>query len=292
MLLNRTHFFILLWGAVALFNTATAQTPLHTPALHTPALINDNDRYAFAMAALALSYAPEKTQLRADSGAEKTLPRVMSELESGALDIIWTATDKEKEQEFLPVRIPLYKGMFGYRIFIIHQQQQHKFNQIKTLDQLKTVSLGQGRTWADTKILEANGLQVVKVSKFPSLLHMVDGQRFDAFPRGIHEPWGEIAAHPQLALAVEQQLMLAYKMPFYLFVHKNSRQLAQQLESGLNQAIADGSFDRLFYAEPGVQKVVQFANLKNRTLIELHNPYLTPETPIHRPELWLDIGRF
>ncbi|WP_231591704.1 transporter substrate-binding domain-containing protein [Cellvibrio sp. pealriver] len=260
--------------------------------LHTPALINDNDRYAFAMATLALSYVDKNIQLQADSSEEKTLPRVMSEIDSGQLDIFWTATDKDKEQDFLPVRIPLYKGMFGYRIFIIHKNNQYKFNAINNLSDLKSISLGQGRTWADTSILEANGLHVVKVSKFPSLLYMVDGQRFDAFPRGIHEPWGEIASHSQLQLAVEQRLMLSYKMPFYLFVHKNNRTLAQQLETGLNQAIADGSFDKLFYAEPGVQKVLQFANLKNRTLIELQNPYLTPETPVNRPELWLDIAKF
>lgn len=273
----------------ALFTT----TPVHAqPSLRTPAIINDNDRYAFAMTKLALSYELEKIAVQADTGEEKTLPRVMSELESGALDIIWTATDREKEEEFLPVRIPLDKGMFGYRIFIIHKNNQYKFNDVNNIDDLKKISLGQGRTWADTKILEANGLKVVKVSKFPSLLYMVDGGRYDAFPRGIHEPWGEIESHPQLQLAVEQQVMLAYKMPFYLFVNKNNHQLAQRLEAGLNKAITDGSFDKLFYAEPGVQKVLQFANLKNRKLIELKNPYLTPETPVARAELWLDATRF
>lgn len=287
MLISRIPLVVLLLSLLACFSLAHAQT-----SLHTPALINDNDRYAFAMAKLALGYAAEKIDLQADSGEEKTLQRVMSELESNALDIIWTATDQEKEQEFLPVRIPLYKGMFGYRIFIIHKNSQHKFSNINTLDDLKQVSLGQGRSWADTKILEANGLKVVKVSKFPSLLYMLDGERYDAFPRGIHEPWGEIESHPQLQLAVEQQLMLVYRMPFYLFVNKNNRALAQRLESGLNKAIADGSFDKLFYAEPGVQKVLQFANLKNRKLIELNNPYLTPETPLARSELWLDIQKF
>ncbi len=287
MLISRIPLVVLLLSLLACFSLAHAQT-----SLHTPALINDNDRYAFAMARLALGYTAEKIDLQADSGEEKTLQRVMSELESNALDIIWTATDQEKEQEFLPVRIPLYKGMFGYRIFIIHKNSQHKFSNINTLDDLKQVSLGQGRSWADTKILEANGLKVVKVSKFPSLLYMLDGERYDAFPRGIHEPWGEIESHPQLQLAVEQQLMLVYRMPFYLFVNKNNRALAQRLESGLNKAIADGSFDKLFYAEPGVQKVLQFANLKNRKLIELNNPYLTPETPLARSELWLDIQKF
>lgn len=44
---------------------------------------------------------------------------------------------------------------------------------------------------------------------------MLDGGRFAAYPRGVHEPWSEIAGRPELELAVEKKLMLAYKMPMY-----------------------------------------------------------------------------
>ena len=252
---------------------------------------NDNDKYVFEMLQLALSYSKGKYETIVDPANEKTLARTMSEVESGATDIMWTATDKEKESVILPIRIPLYKGLFGYRVLIVNKDNLYKFEHIETLDDLKKLSLGQGSSWADTKILEANGFNVVKTMKYPGLMYMVDGGRFDAFPRGVHEPWEEIKTYSQLNLAVEPHLMLVYKMPFYLFVKKGNTSLASDIEHGLNLAIADGSFDKHFYANQSVQAAIKNANMRNRKVFELKNPSLPDETPINRPELWLDVGK-
>src|SRR5690606_33251228 len=125
-------------------------------------------------------------------------------------------------------------------IFIIHEDNQAKFDHINSLEDLADISFGQGTTWADTSILEHNGLEVIRVNKYPSLFHMVDGGRFDALPRGVQEPWSEIASRPELDLAVEKRLMLVYRMPFYLFVSQDNPQLAADLELGFRRAIADG----------------------------------------------------
>lgn len=253
---------------------------------------NDNDKYAFKMLQLALSYCNGKYKITSDIANDKTLARTMSEIESGDVDVMWTATDQEKEDKLLPVRIPLYKGLFGYRIFIINKENQSKFANIETLADLKKLSLGQGTSWADTKILEANGLNVVKTMKYPSLMYMVDGGRFDAFPRGVHEPWAEVINYPKLNLMVEPRIMLVYKMPFYLFVNKNNAGLANDIEQGFNLAISDGSFNKHFYANSAVQKVIENANMRNRKIFELKNPNLPEKTPVDRPELWLDIDKF
>src|SRR5690606_21583774 len=129
----------------------------------------------------------------------------------------------------------------------------------------------------------------VKVNKYPSLFYMVDGGRFDAFPRGVQEPWGEIAQRPELELTVEKRLMLVYRMPFYLFVGKDDRQLAADLERGLRLAIADGSFAEIFRNDPTVKSVLEQANLQNRLVFELKNPTLPKETPLDDEDLWLDV---
>ncbi|RYZ88083.1 MAG: transporter substrate-binding domain-containing protein, partial [Moraxellaceae bacterium] len=221
---------------------------------------NDNDRYSFEMLKLALSYSNGKYTLTSDTANDKTLARTMTEIESGEVNVMWTATDKEKEDRMLPIRIPLYKGLFGYRLLMINKDNQSKFTNIQTLNDLKQVTLGQGTSWADTKILEENGLKVVKTMKYPSLIYMVDGGRFDAFPRGVHEPWAEIKNYPKLNLMVEPHVMLVYKMPFYLFVSKNNESLARDIEQGFNLAIADGNFNKHFYANPAVQEVIANAN--------------------------------
>jgi hypothetical protein len=251
-------------------------------------VINDNDKYVYEMLQLALSYSKDKYTTAVDCATEKTLARTISEVESGVTDIMWTATDKEKENILLPIRIPLYKGLFGYRVLLINKDNLSKFNHIETIDDLKKLTLGQGSSWADTKILEANGFNVVKTMKYQSLIYMLDGGRFDAFPRGVHEPWEELNTYSKLNLAVEPNIMLVYRMPFYLFVNKNNTSLATDIDRGFNVAIADGSFDKHFYSNHSVRAAISYANMSHRKVFELKNPNLPDETPINRPELWLD----
>jgi hypothetical protein len=247
-----------------------------------------NAAYAIQMLRLALSHID--TPYRIEISTEDfTQARVNEEVRiGGLLDLAWTSSGAEMEATVLPIRIPLFKGLLGYRILIINKYDQPKFDRIKTLEDLKQLTFGQGRTWADTRILESNGFTVIKTNKYPSLFHMVEGGRFDAFPRGVHEPFGELAQRPDMDLTVEKNLMLAYKMPFYFFVSRNNPTLAADIETGLNRAIADGSFDETFMNAPSVKDVIEKANMKNRRVFYIDNPTLSKETPLDRQELWFD----
>jgi len=247
-----------------------------------------NGPYAVEMLKLAFKHLDKKYTVSV--GREPySQSRILEEINNGNLDVFWTSANAEKEAEFRPIRIPLYKGLLGYRVFIINKNNQSKFDNIHTLEDLKKISIGQGKTWADAGILEANGLNVVKANKYESLFYMVEGGRFDAFSRGVHEPYGELAQHPQLKdLTVEKNLMLVYKMPLYLFVAKNNTALAADIELGLNRAIADGSFDQTFYGAPAVKDVIAKIGMKNRRIIKIDNPTLSKETPLDHKELWLD----
>lgn len=246
-----------------------------------------NGAYTVAMIKLALDHMDTKYNL--DVGTENmTQARSNEEVKTGKLDLIWTTTDKATEEELEPIRIPLFKGLLGCRIFIINKKSQHKFDQVKTFEDLKKLTFGQGKTWADGKILEANGLKVIKTYKYDNLFYMVDGDRFDAFPRGVHEPFSEIEKRPNLNLAVENSILLIYKMDFYLYTRKENRKFAKELEEGFNKAIADGSFDTLFYSSPQVKDIMEKANMKNRKVFYLENPTLHKDTPLDRKELWAD----
>jgi hypothetical protein len=247
-----------------------------------------NASYSLTMLKLALERIETKYRIK-EVTEDFTQTRVNEEVRTGGLDLAWIASDSELESTLLPIRIPLFKGLLGYRIFIINADNQAKFDRIQTLEQLKQqITMGQGKTWADTKILETNGFKVVKATKYPGLFHMVDGGRFDAFPRGVHEPFGEIRERPALNLAVEQNLMIAYKMPYYFFVGPDNHELANDVERGLNLAIADGSFDKAFFSAPQVTDVIEKANMKNRRIFFIDNALLSPETPLDRSELWFD----
>src|SRR5690606_9783440 len=138
-------------------------------------------------------------------------------------------------------------GLMSHRILLIRKGDQAHFDRVQTLDDLRQFSLGQVRTWQDSDILEKSGFKVVKITKKPGLFHMLDGARFDAFPRGANEAWNELAAFPTLALDVEKNLVLVYPLPTYFFVSKHRPEVAQDLEEGLEKMLADGSFDRYFY---------------------------------------------
>jgi len=274
---------IISFGLYAVFSV-----PVMAEVLKYNLSANDpNGYYAAKMIKLALDHIDHKYETEAVSG-DLTQLRMVEDTMAGNLDIIWAGTSKELEDQLEPVRIPLYKGLLGHRFLIIRKGDQPKFDRVKNLDDLKQLSLGQGTAWVDTKILEANGLKVVKTMKYQNLFFMLDGGRFDAFPRAVFEPFSEVDKHPNLNLTVEQHLMLVYKMDFYLFVNKNKKQLAKDLELGLNRAIADGSFEKLFMSSPSVQEAISKGDLRNRLVIPLNNPFNSKETPIDRAELWID----
>lgn len=253
--------------------------------------VTDIDRYSVRMLTLALARSDTKYDIVADAeSGQRTQGRYIEDLRAGRIDVMWAASDAAIEAQVPPVRIPLLKGLLGHRIFLIHKNSQHKFDAINTLEDLKKIKFGQGATWADTNILESNGLTVVKTQKYDNLFHMLDGGRFDAFPRGVQEPWGEVNKIPGLELAIEKRLMLVYKMPFYLFVAPDNKTLARDIEKGFNEMIADGSFENEFLNDPSIKKVIELADLKNRKVFYLDNPALPKATPVDRAELWLDIS--
>ncbi len=248
-----------------------------------------NAAYAIKMLKLAIAHSDHPDYQVEISHENFTQTRTNEEVRSkGLLDVCWASSDSSIEAQLRPIRVPLFKGLLGYRIFIINKNDQAKFDQVHSLDDLKKLTIGQGRTWADGRILEANGFNVIKTNKYPSLFYMVEGGRFDGFPRGVHEPFGELEARPNMELAVEKNLMLYYRMPFYLFVAPDNQSLAKDLETGFTRAIATGEFDKVFYGDKAIQDVMQKANMKNRKLFKLDNPLLSKETPVDRPELWFD----
>jgi hypothetical protein len=248
-----------------------------------------NASYAIKMLKLAIANSDDPNYKIAVTQEDFTQARVNEEVRTGGnLDVCWASSDAKIESELRPIRIPLFKGLLGYRIFIINKNNQAKFDRIETMADLKALTIGQGRTWADGRILEKNGFNVIKTNKYPGLFYMVEGGRFDAFPRGVHEPFSELEQRPNMQLTVEKNLMLYYQMPFYLFVSPRNQKLAKILETGFERAIASGEFDKTFYADKAIQDVMQKANMKNRRLFKIENPLLSKETPLERSELWFD----
>lgn len=215
-----------------------------------------------------------------------TQARSIDMVQMGHLSLILTMTSQEREQNLHPIRIPIYKGMYGYRLAIINREDQKKFSAVKNLTDFQKLWAGQGSQWPDTKILRTNGFKVVGSSRYLELFDMLKERRFDFFPRGLHEPWRELKDRQDSSLAVEKELCLHYPAPGYIFIAKENQKLIARTERGLRMALNDGSFDTLFYNHPVIKNVLKEAKLNERRIFELKNPLLSPETPLDQKELW------
>lgn len=210
--------------------------------------------------------------------------RSMIFLKQGKYDVMWMHTNAERESELRPIRIPVFKGLVGWRIFLIKSNAVEFFDSFET-DMLRVLYAGLGHDWPDVKIMESNGYAVRKAVNWRSVLGLLEQQRVDYFPRGINEIWREMGELSDPKIMVDKRFALHYLSANYLFLSKENEALAKVIERGLEKAVADGSFDKLFYSYFG--NTIVRSNLGTREVIELQNPDLPTSTPIWRKELWL-----
>lgn len=226
-----------------------------------------------------------------------TQSRGLVMLENNEIDVVFLATTKQREQTFLPVRVPIMRGILGLRVLLIHKDNVDRFaavarsevdsSGVDSFDLFKQeFEAGFVFHWADMAILESNHIPVQKQPNYENLFAMLSAKRFDYFPRGINEIWRELAEHSDTypELIVDEHLALEYEYPVYFFVNKTNAELAKRIEVGLNIALADGSFKRLFLKHHKDQ--IQRAQLSKRKLFYLDNPTLPADTPLIDKSWW------
>jgi hypothetical protein len=267
---------------------ALAAAPLLAPAatyIYLRPEWSESQREPYGMALLKLAFAKAGVchQL-VFSGHDMKQGRGALELEigSGKVDIMDTMTSPAREAALLAIPIPLTKGLLGWRISLVRADRTQQFAAVRSIRQLGGFVAGQGHDWPDTGILRANGLNVHQSASYPGLFGMLEAGRIDYFPRGVQQVWDERTRHP--ALAVEPHLLLKYRTDAYFFVNKHNVRLAAEVRRGLEAAIADGSFDRLFYRYFARQ--IAAARLDRRRILELENGVPHAPAGVQRPELW------
>lgn len=256
--------------------------------VYTEPLDGELDQYCVDLLLKILTYDGDEFELRQNQEATSQ-SRDIASLEKNKIEVIWIATSIEYEQRIRPIRIPIFKGLLGYRLFVIRQANQAQFDQIKSLSELKKFSIGQGLGWVDNDILRANGFRVTGALNHNQLYSMVARKRFDALLRGLQEPWEEIEQFNDPNIVVEQNFLLEYPLPMYFFVNNNNTELANLITTNFSKMIDDGSFDTFFNENKKIKHALEHANLSNRKVYKLTNPFLPPETPLDEKKYWYDI---
>lgn len=212
--------------------------------------------------------------------------RTVMMMREGRYDVSWVHTSPEREEIMRAIRIPMYRGLGGWRLLFIRPQDVRKFAAVHTLNDLRELTAGQGHDWPDIEIMRSNGLVVRTAISRDSVFQLLRHSRIDYFPRGINEVGDEMSLEQAKDFEVEKHLVIRYPTAFYLFVNKEEEALALLMEKGFEKAIADGSFNEHFMRHMGV--TINRANLAQRTVIELANPTLSASTPLNRKELWFN----
>jgi len=208
---------------------------------------------------------------------------------TGKLTVMYLSTTPDFEQHLIPIRIPVDKNLGGYCVFLIRRDEQKRFADVRSLDDLRRFSYGLGLGWIDVDILKANGFRVATGSSYDGLFEMLVNKRFDVFLRAATEVLDEYSKRKEsLPLVIEDSIVLYYPLPMYFWFPKTEegRRLAARAEEGMRMMIADGTYDRIFDRYQR-QKIEQL-RLKNRRIFKIANPYLGPETPFADKRLWFD----
>lgn len=209
-------------------------------------------------------------------------------LKGNLIDLFWVGTELEKEQQLRAIRIPLERGLTGFRKFTILQARQPEFDRLQGLLQLQRLTACQGSHWPDTQILQAAQLPVMASPVYEHLFPQLAAGRCDYFPRGVHEGEAEINQRntQQAALSRYQDIMLHYPFAVYFFTTKQHEVLAQWLEQGLEAMIDDGELLAYMQQHPFTAKVFPLSRENASRWFELHNPLLPVDTDYQNRRYW------
>ena len=249
-------------------------------------LDDDIGEYGIALLQLALDKSGNH-YLAQLSAARMQQNRAIIELQSGSgrIDVVGTVTSREREDAMLPIRIPMTRGLIGWRLALVDADRRDLLREVRSQADLQALPTGQGQDWPDLRILRHSGFKVEPVMVYHNLFGMLHAGRIMWAPRSVNEIWAEATAHPELA--VDPYIALRYPSADYFFVRNGNTALADDIRRGLEAALADGSFEKLFYKHYG--PLIRKARLEQRRLISIPNPLLSPETPLTRKELWFSL---
>lgn len=215
--------------------------------------------------------------------------RAINELIKGKLiDVYWLGTDSHKEENLRAIRIPLERGLMGFRKFIIPRDSIPVFDQVNSLADLQKMVACQVTHWPDTQILEAAGLAVLDSAIYETLFKQVSAHRCDYFPRGYHEGITELDQRRHLYpdLIRYESLLLRYPFAVYFFVSKDNEALAQWIEQGLEKMIDDGELLQHMQRHPLTAKVFPLGRDVNVRRIDIPNPLMPKNTDYANPRYW------
>jgi len=227
-------------------------------------------KYFVEILELALSKSDHQYQLQKVSLPFMNESRSKTNINANLYDVHWLNAQTFLDKDLQAIRIPLCKGLTGWRVVFIRPESQKEFSAVKNISDLKNYTAGNGNDWPEAVLYEQAGLPQKLSGSWKGLFNMLKQHRIDYLSRSALEIYDEENAFPEWNLKIESQLVIHYPAAYYFYVNKGNQQLATDINIGLERAIADGSFDKVFnlYFSEKIKRL----DLANRRVIKITTP--------------------
>lgn len=216
--------------------------------------------------------------------------RALSTIMTGHPNNIYVApANKLWDENTIGIKVPIRRGLLNYRLLLIHQKDKEKFAQVKSLENLKRLTAGMRTGWVTTDIFHHAGMELVESQNFDGLFVLLNNHKFNYIPRAVYEIFDEIDSRRNELknIMVEETLILHLPMPTYIYVSPQFPRIAKRLESGLRKMLDNGDLDNIlhkYYTDD-----IKRANLKNRKIIKIDNPYYQDLDLLDDKTLWFQL---
>ncbi|KMT66894.1 hypothetical protein [Catenovulum maritimum] len=195
-------------------------------------------------------------------------------------------TNVEWEDNTIAIKIPVRRGILNYRVIMTNKQSLGSFKNISHIDQLKQLRVCLDRQSSTWQTFNHLGFNLVNAYNDRSLFTMLNKNRCDYIPRGVHEVFLELENYKSLTnLVLEPSLLLYIPAPFYIFVSPNTPKLAERFKVGMERMASQGILTALVEDSEG--EYIKRVKQTSRSVLKVGNPLLPDGAPFNRAELWL-----
>lgn len=188
------------------------------------------------------------------------------------------------------VPIPLDRGLLGYRLGLLLQQDGDLLADVNTLEDLQNFTIGQGEGWMDADIYEAAGIPTKRVKDWreAEFVRQMRAGFIQLFPLGLEETLTYFEPHFQQfepELVADKHILIRYPWFRFAWISKeaeNGEALYEALSRGFDQLVAEDQFLELHGTLRTMPAQEEF---DSRQIIEIENPFygydLVPEKYRH-----------
>gem|GEM_PF-1026051 len=192
-----------------------------------------------------------------------------------------TRLKRVQEGRLRMIPVPLERGLLGWRTPFVLESHAARLSHVRTLADLRALTIGQGSSWWDVEIYRKAGITTREVQSWRNgeFAEQMQTGVIDLFPMGLEESLSYFLPHfrqryPQLAL--DQFLLLKY--PWYRFVwvspHPSADTLYQALQTGFDIIAENGQFESIWSQ---MRQLPPTESWQKRTVISLENPFYSPD---------------